>query len=102
MFSKRALGKCFELPVQEKLPSLSVIMNIQPPAPRLGSVVLLFNPAKPQLQLFVSTGGLEVDVGLITEPDHEKSWTLIPKARSSTNTGLAQGRCSSEQNTDGL
>lgn len=51
-----------------------------------------FNSKPTAAALFVSTGGFEVDAILITEPDHEKSWTPIPKARSSTNTGVAPGR----------
>lgn len=61
-----------------------------------------FNSKPTAAALFVSTGGFEVDAILITKPDHEKSWTPIPKARSSTNTGLALGKRFSEQNTDGL
>lgn len=88
--------------MQKKLPSPSVIMNIQSPALYLESVVFHFNSKPTAAALFVSTGGFEVDAVLITEPDHEKSWAPIPKARSSTNTGLAPGRRCSEQNTDGL
>lgn len=94
------LGKSFEDPVQEKLPSPSVIMSVQSPPVYLESVVFHFNGKPTAAALFVSTGGFEVDAILIT--DREKSWTPIPEARSSTNTGLALGRNFSEQNTEGL
>lgn len=100
LFSTWVLGKSFEVPVQKKLPSPSVIMNTQPPLLYLESVVFHFNGKPTAAVLFVSTGGFEVDATLIT--DHEKSWTPIPEARSSTNTGLALGRNFSEQNTEGL
>lgn len=86
--------------MQKELPSPSVIMNIQSPPPYLESVVFHFNGKPTAAALFVSTGGFEVDAILIT--DREKSWTPIPEARSSTNTGLALGGYFSEQNTDGL
>lgn len=100
LFSTWVLGKCFEVPVKRKIPFPSVIMNIQPPPLYLEGMVFHFNGKPTAAALFVSTGGFEVDAILIT--DREKSWTPIPEARSSTNTGLGLGRNFSEQNTEGL
>lgn len=100
LFSTWVLGKSFEDPVQKKLPSPSVIVSVQSPPVYLESVVFHLNGKPTAAALFVSTGGFEVDAILIT--DREKSWTPIPEARSSTNTGLALGRNFSEQNTEGL